>query len=237
MSSDSTPPTEAAPNAWVHTRVPGLPFRLREPRRGYRSGPENLLLPGCLAAHPPPDTIVDLGAGSGVLGLLAACAYAEARPTLTLVEREPLHIACATQNAAAYAGEATVLAADLRTTPLPNAALVVANPPYYRPDEGQPSKRESVRHATHAHFGDVRAFADAMARCLKPTGFGWLVYPADRAGDAMLALAGAGLHVRQAHWVHARHRGPDAGPYRVWLCATHSAGPLTHAQLSCWTER
>lgn len=237
MSSDSTPRPEPPATAWVQTRVAGLPFPLLEPRRGYRAGPENLLLPGCLSPARDPSHVLDLGAGSGILGLLVGCAFPHAYPQVTLVEREPLHVECASQNAAAYPGDAVVLDADLRTATLPSAAIVVANPPYFRPDEGQPSKHASVRHATHAHFGGVAEFADAMARALCRTGTGWLVYPADRAGDAMLAISAAGLHVRQAHWGYARHRGASAGPYRVWLAAMHTPGPLEHRSMSCWTTR
>jgi drug/metabolite transporter (DMT)-like permease len=47
---------------------------LSQPRAGYRFGPENLLLPDLLldAPHRAPSTLIDLGAGCGILGLLGA---------------------------------------------------------------------------------------------------------------------------------------------------------------------
>lgn len=266
------------PRDLIATPVPGLSAPVWQARRGYRFGPENLLLPDLLAlpsapcdpesnappggphsapafvpstapasppstahasAHstasfPAPTTALDLGAGCGILGLLVHAAYPTCR--VTLVERQPDHVALCRRNAASLP-HVDVLDADLRDAPLPAADLIVANPPYFRPDEGQPSRHEATRHATHAHFGAVDAFAAAIARALAPTGHAWLVYPADRVAAAITAFTQHELHVTTLVWVHARHRGPEATPYRAWIHATRSPSPLQTLSLTTNTPR
>lgn len=214
----------------VASDVPGLPGPLIEARGGYRSRPENALVPWLLRERAA-ERVIDLGAGSGVLGLLAANAVgAEA---LTLVEREPTHALLCHLNLGLTQAAAEVVEADLRTwTPAEPADVVLANPPFYRAGEGQPSRNLATRHATHAHFGDVGDFTRAAARALRPGGELWLLYPADRHCDALEALAAASLHARAFVFVHAPHR-VGLGPYRVWTCAAHTPAPLRTCSLSC----
>lgn len=217
----------------VETAVPGLRAPLQEAKRGYRARPENVLVPWLVRRwrETPSTRVVDLGAGSGVLGYLAA--HALDAPSLTLVEREPVHAVLCYANMGLSDATVSVVEEDLRSWRASEPAQVVlANPPFFRVGEGQPSKNASTRHATHAHFGDVCDFAHAMARSLADPGDGWLLYPADRHADAVEALAGAGLYAREFVYVHAPHR-PSLGAYRVWTRATHTPGPLDVTSLSC----
>ncbi len=217
----------------VATRVPPLGRRVLEPRRGYRFAPENIVLHALIPGRERPASVLDLGAGCGVLGLIAAdrCAKLE---RLILIERDPELAALARANAEPIAG-ASVVEADLRELDLaPRHDLVVANPPFYDPGEGRASRNATTRNATHAHHGGVEAFVRAAAAALTPTGDLWLLYPADRLARALVALAASALCVREIHVVHARH---SAGPFRCWICASHAPGPMVVNALSAWTPR
>lgn len=80
------------------TTVLGYPTPIAQPRRGYRFGPENLLLPQLVRG--PQEHVIDLGAGCGVLGLLVA--HGVGASQLTLVEREPNMAALCRHNASVY---------------------------------------------------------------------------------------------------------------------------------------
>lgn len=232
----------------VQTAVHCLPFRLVEPKRGYRFGPENLALyelltertSGASTLRPTPASIIDLGAGSGVLGFLAAAAHPTA--ALTLVERSPVLADVARENArrAAAAGlggvsRVSVIEHDIRDwRPDVPADLVVANPPYFAPGEGRESSHDTTREATHAYHGGVEEFAFACARALAPRGSAYLVYPADRAPDALLALQRAGLAARDVLVLNARHTGRA---YRAWIRAERDEGPCAWRHACTWTER
>ncbi|MCB9507882.1 MAG: methyltransferase [Myxococcales bacterium] len=214
--TDAAPPRPAA--ATVSTTTPwGQPFV--EPKRGYRFGPDSALLYELLRdptlAPTAPRRVLDLGAGCGVLGLAAVAAAADrgVAARATLVERDPDLAALARENLGRSGRDGEVVEADLRSTPVGVADLVVANPPFFVPGEGVESRVQHARAATHAYFGDVADFVAAAAAALSPDGALMLLYPADRAAAALATLAAASLAVDALLVVHARHTG---APYRVW---------------------
>ena len=238
----------------VQTPIPWLDAPLVEPKRGYRFGPENLLAydlirEACAEQTTAPHArIVDLGAGCGVLGLLAAAAATHAGRTtrLTLVERNAELAAFCRHNAQAVpSAQVTVREGDLRRidfgspdgrTPARADAAdwVIANPPFFADGAGQPSSNPMVHGATHALHGGLRAFVATAERIMAPRGTLCLVYPAQALADVLLALAEVQLHARVVHVVFARHTG---APYRVWVQATRTAGPLQTVRLSTVTAR
>lgn len=234
----------------LHTaEIPPLPFPFSQPRRGYRFGVENLALVALLDGSPRPDAIVDLGAGSGILGLLArhtlGCARNAAWVPTWLVERQPLHAAlcrhhAALDQAATHDDGVRVLEADLCDLPifnqLPPAArrLVLINPPFFAPGQGRESSEETTRLATHAHFGGLDAFVAAAAACRGDAGDVALIWPAEAVAEALLALQDHGLAPHRILWVFARHTGR---PFRAWILATRVPGSLQQWRCSAWTPR
>lgn len=219
----------------VEHAVALLPAPLLEPRRGYRFAPENLLLPGWLSSHMPlpAGPVLDLGSGSGILGLLVACMPGPPR-ALVAVEAQPALASLTERNAKRMGIQAKVWCGDLRALHREPAPIVVANPPFYDANEGQPSRHAQVHAATHALRGGVEDFAHAMAQHLAPDGIGLLVYPADRLARALGAITHAGLHARRILVVWARHTGR---PHRVWLALAHTPGPLSVHNLTAYTSR
>lgn len=230
--------------------IPPLPFDFSQPRRGYRFGVENLALAALLDARPRPDAIVDLGAGSGILGLLARHLFA--RPTdgppcwvpTWLVERQPVHAAlcrhhAALDSAATHDDGVHVLEGDLCDLPISNLLppaqrrLVLLNPPFFAPGQGRESSEETTRLATHAHHGGLDAFVAAAASCVERAGEVALIWPAEAVAEALLALQDHGLAPRRILWVYARHTGR---PHRVWILACHDPGPLQQWRCSAWTQ-
>lgn len=217
-----------------HPVLDRLGLRLVEPRRGHRFRPESPLVGDLLDPTPAPRSVLDLGAGCGVLGLVAGVVYGATAPHVVLVERDPVLAACARTNTAGVAFPVEVVAADIRELTRERFDLVLANPPYFAPGEGRASSNPSAHVATHALHGDVADFCAAAARHLAEGGRFWLVYPSDRVCHAIEAIAAAGLCLRRIVVVHARHIG---APYRAWMCAAREAGTLHVASLTVWTRR
>lgn len=234
-----------------------LGFALREPRRGYRFAPENLVFYDLLAddhgselrPHQPTEAllrIADFGAGCGVLGLLALKANTTKSCTpaaLDLVERLDEHADLCEENARRYresdpsanAPTISVRSEDLRELRRDGMRcydLIVANPPFFAPEEGRPSRNTSTRFATHAHHGGVDSFIDAIARTLDEDGCFYLLYPADRVAEPLAALPGYGLQVEELTLVFARHTGK---PFRVWIRGGHARPVNAGASLSIRT--
>lgn len=241
-----------------------LGFALREPRRGYRFAPENLVFYDLLADDlgsefrplqqaDAPLRIADFGAGCGVLGLLALSAHTTKGSTpaaLDLVERLDEHADLCEENARRYRETAPSASAptisvrredlrELRRDGMRCYDLIVANPPFFAPEEGQPSRNPSTRFATHAHHGGVDSFIDAIARTLDEEGRFYLLYPADRVAEALATLPAHGLAVDELTLVFARHTGK---PFRVWIRGGHAhpvseRGATTLRTMSALTPR
>jgi tRNA1(Val) A37 N6-methylase TrmN6 len=213
--------------------LPGFDaLSLAQPQKGYRFGPESLVIADLLARFAPqsPDRVLDLGCGCGVLGLIAS---ATTGAQAVLVERNQEMAGFARRNLGRLPG-AELRVGDLRDIDLPTCDLVVANPPFFDPGDGTESGRASTREATHAFHGAVEEFVTVAARCLSSAGQCWVVYPADRLVRLLDAASAAALHPAAIVSLHARH---TRRAYRVWACFETIPTPTRHLCLSTWTDR
>jgi tRNA1Val (adenine37-N6)-methyltransferase len=180
---------------------------LWQPRVGYRFSIDPLLLVDFV--RPPYGRVVDLCAGSGVvgLGLLARDPAAAA----TLVELQDRLAALARRNADDNQMGARVAVHHGDLTSAPGGAsydVAVANPPYRTLDEGPASPDSEVATAQHELRTTLAAVVAAMRRLLTPGGRAALVYPAARVGALLSALDGDGLRPVRARFVHPRASEP-----------------------------
>src|ERR687890_1803475 len=108
--------------------------RLKQLTRGHRAGTDAVLL--AAAATPRPgDTVADVGAATGAVGLMIAARVPDVR--LVFVERTPTLVALCRENVALNGLEdrarvivADVLAPGLPDVPRGEADLVATNPPF-----------------------------------------------------------------------------------------------------------
>ncbi|MBI4575516.1 MAG: methyltransferase [Planctomycetes bacterium] len=168
---------------------------LVERRRGHRVAPEALAVAAFLRPRGG-ERVVDLGAGTGVLSLLAA--RAEPPPaSVAAVERLAPLAELARRNAArnGLEGLIRVHERDLRTLGEGELAadLVLANPPFYAEGSGQPSSNPLAHAATHELAGGLVDFVAAARRCLVGPGRLVLVHAAERLAEVLATLAAAGL--------------------------------------------
>lgn len=151
------PGIEADPALTREVPAPGVV--VWQPKPGYRYGVEVYALAAFALAGAPMTTAIDLGCGSGVVGLLLASRGVR----VTGVEREPRWVALARRNAKESALPIDVVEADVRTWSGPRADVVVTNPPWFPANE--PLSPDPWRAASRAMLhGDVRAFVEAGLR-------------------------------------------------------------------------
>src|SRR5271157_4597269 len=139
--------------------------RYAQPRRGFRSGIEPVLLAAAVPARPG-ERVLEAGSGAGA-ALLCLAARVPGISGLG-VERDPALVAVAARNAAANGwAELAFLAADIAAAPdLGRFDHAFANPPYHAgggtasPD----TARDSARRATPELFA---TWAVAMGRWLR----------------------------------------------------------------------
>ncbi len=166
-------------------------LRLRQLASGHRAGTDALLL----AALTPPDTrgmVLDVGAGAGAVGLVAAfrapCAH------IGLVEIDKMACALARDNIQANALEArlSVYQADIlapasrRAAGLVDeqAALVLTNPPFF--DAGSVRVTpDSARARAHVAAAPLADWLRASLALLAPGGVFAMIHRADALADCL----------------------------------------------------
>ena len=186
------PPTTV--DAFIGGRVEAV-----QPARGHhRSGLEAVLLGAALGADFA-GTIVDLGAGAGVAGMVAAARLPAAR--VVLAERDGDALACARAALerpanGSFAPRVSIVAADVEAAETARAAAglardmadaVVTNPPFHAPatTTAPPGQARAAAHVLSE--GGLDAWFRTAASVLKPGGRLVVIFRAD--GIAVLLAA------------------------------------------------
>jgi tRNA1(Val) A37 N6-methylase TrmN6 len=182
--------------------------RLLQPRRGHRAGSDAVLL----AAVETTDhgTIVDLGSGTGAVGLMIAARTAAAE--VVFVERDPMLADVCRRNIAlnglqqrAQVVETDILApawarreAGLHAA---RADMVVTNPPFLEAGRSRASP-DALRAAAHQlPEGALEMWLRACADLLKANGRLALINRADRLSDCLRYLESGfgGIAIKPIH--------------------------------------
>lgn len=205
----------SAPSQGVETTYDVISdtLTIAQHRPGYRFGLDSLLLATDLPALAPGDAVWELGAAQGAVILSVASRCPELRAVA--VERQAGLLGLLHDNIArnGLGARVEVLGVDLRTLkPSPHAhaaALVLCNPPYFRPEARRVSPNQERAEARAELHGDVRDFITTAAYLLRPKGWLKLIIPPVRLADVFAALPTTDLGLVRLRFFHARE-GADA---------------------------
>lgn len=205
--------------------------RLLQPQGGHRAGTDAVLLAAALKSEPG-NVVVDVGAGTGAVGLMIAV---RSKAEIVMVEQDPLLVGLCDENVAlnGFGHRARAIEADLLASPSARRAngllagmadAVVTNPPFLDAARVRPStdRRRATAHVLAEH--GLELWLRGCADLLKPKGRIALVHRADRLGDCLghLSRDFGGMCLRV---VHPR---ADELAIRVMLTAVKgSRAPMT----------
>lgn len=186
--------------------------QLFQPRRGYRYSLDPLLLARFCGKLKSEGTIIDLGAGCGVLSLVLARINPAA--TVVAVENNPEMAALVERNILHndLAGRASVNGGDVLNLrehyPVSSFDLVVSNPPFRAAGSGKTSPlsgRDAARHETTAGLSDFIAAAKFL---VKPTGKICFIQLPSRLPEFMSLAAQMKLSVLRVRMIHNNAESP-----------------------------
>lgn len=170
-------------------------------------------------------TAVDLGAGTGVIGLLLV-ARGAGRVVGVEIDSAAAERAQRSVQLNGLTKQMAVVAADLRRLKgvLPAGAwdLVVANPPYRPVGDGRISPRTTVAAARHELTASLADVVAAARYLVKYRGRFAMVHLPERLTEIINALSGAGLEPKRLRFVHPF---VDKSPVLVLVEAVRGARP------------
>lgn len=168
--------------------------------------------------------VCELGAGTGTLALLLAGRMAQAH--IDLIEIDPIKADVAARAIIlnALSERMRIVIGDLRTSdmPLPQGAydVVVANPPYHRPQPArQPGAQNQATHQVSCTFADV---AHSAAGLLRYGGRLVISFPPRLLTDVVMALRANRLEPKRLRLVASF---AQRAPYLGLLEAVHGGKP------------
>jgi len=179
---------------------------LAQPARGHRAGTDAVLL-AASAPVKPGDVVADVGAATGVVGLMVAAREKDAR--FVFVERDPRLAELCSRNCRDNGVQEWVVVADLLDRASRNVAaliperadLVLTNPPFL--EEGRarisPDQGRATAHALPS--GGLEAWIRACIGLLKPKGRLVMIHRADRLSECLAGL-GKGMGGVAVRFVH-----------------------------------
>ena len=188
------------------------PLIIRQPLTGYRYSIDSFLLASFVTLGKQ-DTVIDLGSGVGVIGLLLCARY----PGCCVwgIEIQERLFRFAEENRLENGLKErlrNVLGDYRRVEDLPagihfNSA--VSNPPYRPIGTGRLNRDDERTVARHETSGGLSDVVNAARSVVKPGGRLFLIYPAWRTADLMASLRSGDFEPKRARFVHAR-QGEDA---------------------------
>lgn len=187
-------------------------LQLFQPRDGYRYSLDPLMLTRFCAVIKPGVSVIDLGAGCGIIALLLARINQSA--SVVAVENNPEMAAVIERNIRHNRLENTVSVhnediLNLRRSYSDSSFdLVVSNPPFRTAGSGKVSPkagRDSARHETTAGLADFMAAAKYL---VKPSGRICFIQLPSRLPEFMALAAGMKLSVLRLRMIHNDAESP-----------------------------
>ena len=199
-------------------------LKVRQHRNGYRFSLDSILL-AAFARFKPKDRIVDLGAGCGIVALLAALWHPGISAVAVKIQADLAALARANAVDNNLADRVVVIEGDLRRIKRAETGAVdqvLANPPYYPHGTGRLNPDDEKAVARHEILANLADFTAAGRRLLALGGRFAVIYPAERCVDLIWQLRQAGLEPKRLRLAHP-YPGAEAG--HVLVEAVRGAGP------------
>lgn len=182
-------------------------IRLYQPKNGYRFSVDSLLLYDFVNLRKA-GSIADLGAGSGIIGILLAGKYPYA--CIDLFEIQDSLIRLAEKNVVLnnVADRVHVIKCDLRDlraapAVFPRYDLVVSNPPFRRLRSGRLNSEEEKAIARHEITLRLHECINAASSLLRNRGRLCMIYHPCRLSELLDVMRRKGIEAKRMRFVHS----------------------------------
>lgn len=178
---------------------------LKQPAKGFRYGVDSFLL-ARFAHFQPGDQVCDLGAGAGILGLLALRHFKVGRVLAVEIQEELAGLAKENAQILEVEDQMEIRNEDwqtLRQTQKPSSFdVVISNPPYRLLETGKVPSESSKAIAKHELRGNLRELVAVAKYLLHAEGRLYLLYPPLRLEELIVTLQNNELKLSRLACIH-----------------------------------
>jgi tRNA1Val (adenine37-N6)-methyltransferase len=201
-------------------------FEIDQSGCAMRINTDGVLL-GAVAAKPEAKDILDIGTGTGVIALMLAQRFPEARVDAVEIDEQAAHAAAKNVHNAPFSERMKVVHVAIEDYSTENTYdLIVSNPPYFVNDLKNPEYRKGI--ARHANAIFFEQLLRRVAGMLRKEGRFWFILPLKQAMN-MIEMAGAyGLKEAVVLHLHSDEHKPEI---RRIVCLDYSGLPAQHQNL------
>ena len=181
---------------------------IRQSRTGYRFSIDPLILAFHAVPNKPGERILDLGTGCGIMSLITAFRYPDARIVGVEIQSELAALARVNVEENGFQSRISIIEGDmlrLRADDLgPPMDMVMTNPPYRKPHSGRVNPQSQRAQARHEIKLSLEGLIKTIRRFLKTGGHGWVVYPVDRLAELIAGMKAHHLEPKYLRMIHSR---------------------------------
>jgi tRNA1(Val) A37 N6-methylase TrmN6 len=174
-----------------------------QPQDGYRYNSDSLFLYNFISKLLPKGKVLDVGAGSGILGLLVARDHH--RVQLEAVEKQEVFQFLSQKNAEINKINYTLHCGDFLHHSFEKSyyEYVISNPPFYH-DGNSKSENEIIHNARYSEHLPLKAFFEKVAPLLKPQGHFVFCYDPQMFQEICTELLAVKLRVVDVQFVYPK---------------------------------
>lgn len=178
------------------------------------------VLLGAICSHPKPLHILDIGTGTGVIAMMLAQRFEQAKVSAVEIDAGAAARAGLNFSHSPFAGRMQVTHEDISAyNSYERFDLIVSNPPYFVNDLKNPEARKGIaRHAAQDFFN---VLLRKVAGLLHQEGQCWIILPVKQAQDLVVNAVLVGLYPQTIIDVHSDE---SKAAFRQIVCLSFANG-------------
>lgn len=182
-------------------------LKIKQSKTGYRFSIDAILLAGQIQLKSK-DRMLDIGTGCGIIPLISACRYPDAKIFGIDIQQQLLDIALLNISENNMKHRITIFSCDVKNlNPSMTSGpvdVVVCNPPHREPNSGRVNPDRQLAIAKHEIAMTVDDLIQAGKRMLDDKGRFVVIYPANRMMDILKRIVSAKIEPKRLCMVHSK---------------------------------
>ncbi|GAB6182275.1 tRNA1(Val) (adenine(37)-N6)-methyltransferase [Thermodesulfovibrio hydrogeniphilus] len=178
-------------------------LKICQPREGYRFSVDAILVASFVNLKRV-DRIADIGAGTGIIGLILAKKYPDADVIMIEIQPELAELAKISVELNNCQEKVKIICADARNFSDNDFDLIVSNPPFRRPGTGKMSPSDKKALARHELSLTISDLAKIGQRLLRHKGRLCMIHLPERLTEIIRVMGKYQLEVKRIRFIHSK---------------------------------